>query len=165
MNMFTRLKVDLAHWIVATRVGKIVAWQGSYQGKDKYPTIVLEAISDYHLWFWQVSYGYAGSLNDLNILNISPFMQDLISGTFSDLEKAARVVPYKIAGETSKKWIILADGIYVEYSRFAKGFKEPVTIDEHHYTKWQEGARKEIERAFGVQAKFNLSLVQSIYSS
>ena len=36
-----------------------------------------------------------------------------------------------------------------------KGFKEPVTEEEKAYTKWQEAARKDIERAFGVlQSKF-----------
>jgi hypothetical protein len=32
-----------------------MGWQGSFQGKEGKPTIVLEAICDYHLWFWHVS--------------------------------------------------------------------------------------------------------------
>jgi hypothetical protein len=50
-----------------------MGWQGSFQGKEGKPSIVLEAITDYHLWFWHVSYGYAGTLNDLNILNFFSF--------------------------------------------------------------------------------------------
>jgi hypothetical protein len=42
---------------------------------------VLEALSDYHLWFWQASLGYAGSLNVLNILNLSPLLELLVDGT------------------------------------------------------------------------------------
>jgi hypothetical protein len=39
--------------------------------------------------------------------------------------------------------------------RFTDGFKEPISQAEQHYTRWQEGARKDIERAFGVfQGKF-----------
>lgn len=38
-----------------------VAWQGSYKGKEKKCTIVLEAACDYHLWFWHAAFGYAGS--------------------------------------------------------------------------------------------------------
>lgn len=39
-----------------------------------------------------------------------------------------------------------------------KGFKEPILISETHFTKWQEVARKEIERAFGVlQGKFQFT--------
>jgi hypothetical protein len=76
-----------------------VAWQGSYQGKEGKPTIVLEAISDYHLWFWHASYGYAGTLNDRTILNLSPLLQSLIDGTFKSLEEAAKVVGVvKISG-------------------------------------------------------------------
>jgi Plant transposon protein len=133
-------------------------WAGSFQGKDKRPSIILEAISDYNLWFWQVSYGYCGSLNDLNVLNLSPFMQDIVTGTFCKVEKEAGVVPYSIAGQQFNQLYVLADGIYPEYSRFVKGFKQPILASESNFTKWQEGARKEIERAFGVlQGKFQFT--------
>jgi hypothetical protein len=45
---------------------------------------------------------------------------------------------------------ILVDGIYLPYSRFVKGIKEPISLLEKKYTSWQEGCRKDIERAFGV---------------
>jgi Plant transposon protein. len=52
------------------------AWQASYvsgqDSKKKSPSLVLEAVADYNMWFWHASFGYAGSLNDLNILNLSP---------------------------------------------------------------------------------------------
>jgi len=44
---------------------------------------------------------------------------------------------------------ILVDGIFPSYSRFAKCIKEPLFNNEKNYTAWQEGARKDIERAFG----------------
>jgi hypothetical protein len=39
------------------------AWQASFKsGKESGgPTVVLEALADYHLWFWHASFGYAGS--------------------------------------------------------------------------------------------------------
>lgn len=47
------------------------------------------------------------------------------------------------------------DGIYPRWTRFVRGFKEPITDKEKLFTEWQEGARKDIERAFGVlQAKW-----------
>jgi hypothetical protein len=73
------------------------AWQGSFSGKEKQPTIVLEAISDHHTWFWHASYGYAGTLNDLNVLNLSPFLDALRSGKFAEIERL--VVPYEIGLE------------------------------------------------------------------
>jgi hypothetical protein len=130
-------------------------WQGSFQGKEGKPSIVLEAIADYHLWFWHVSYGYAGTLNDINILNLSPFLHSLLDGTFENLEAEAGILPFKISGMDFDKVFVLVDGIYPKYTRFVRGFQEPTNQTEQNFTGWQEGARKDVERAFGVlQAKF-----------
>ena len=77
------------------------AWQQSYQsGKQSGgPTVVLEALGDHHLWFWHTSFGYAGSLNDLNILSLSPLLELLVDGSFAKLEGRASVVPFDIGGE------------------------------------------------------------------
>ena len=132
-----------------------VAWQQSYKGKKSGPSIVLEAVADHYLWFWHVSYGYSGALNDLNILNLSPLMGRMTDGSFSSLEKEAGVVPFTIEGEEFDKLYVLVDGIYPKYSRFVRGFTEPITAEETRFTGWQESARKDIERAFGVlQCKF-----------
>ena len=78
------------------------AWQASFKsGKESGgPTVVLEALADYHLWFWHASFGYAGLLNDLNILNLLPFLESLVDGSFVTLEKSANVVPFHVAGES-----------------------------------------------------------------
>jgi hypothetical protein len=123
-------------------------WQGSYKGKEKRPSIVLEAICDYHLWFWHGAYGYAGTMNDLSILSMSPFLGKLVDGSFGKLEE--NVVPYKIGNDNFTKMFILVDGIYPPYSRFVQGIKEPILEEDRVYSKWQESCRKDIERAFGV---------------
>jgi hypothetical protein len=52
---------------------------------------------------------------------------------------------------------VLVDGIYPEYSRFVKGLRQPTLPPEELFTSWQEKARKDIERAFGVlQSKFQV---------
>jgi hypothetical protein len=115
------------------------AWQGSFSGKEKQPTIILESISDYYTWFWHASYGYdAGTLNDLNVLNLSPFLDALRSGKFAQIERL--VFPYEIGLEEFMFLYILVDGIYPKYSRFVKGMKEPITRKETIMTSWQEGA-------------------------
>ncbi|KAG7356449.1 plant transposon protein [Nitzschia inconspicua] len=96
------------------------AWQGSYIEKEKKATIVMEAVCDYHLWIWHVSYGYAGSLNDLNILNASPFLQAMTGWDLDKIEEEAGTVPYTISGEEFRKMFILVDGIYPKYSWFVK---------------------------------------------
>lgn len=131
------------------------AWQGSFKGKEKACSIVLEAICDYNLWLWHFSYGYAGTLNDKNILQLSPLLESLANGEFKDLEALATIIPFLVGEEEFNNLFILVDGIYPKYSRFVRGLKEPLTKIERVFTSWQESARKDIERAFGVlQGKF-----------
>ena len=130
-----------------------VAWKGQYKkGTDK-PSIVLEGMADYHLYFWHVSYGYAGTLNDVNILNLSPLTDMMLNGELAKLEEV--VTPYQIGEEEFHRFFILVDGMCPSHSRFIKSYKEPIGEEEKALTSWQEAARKDIERAFGVlQAKF-----------
>ena len=79
------------------------AWAGSYQGKENNPSIVLEGISDHHMFFWHASYGYAGTLNDKTIFDLSPFQECLLDGSFKDKELSSEVIPFSIAGEQSSK--------------------------------------------------------------
>ena len=127
-----------------------MAWHGSYQGKEKAPTLVLEAVCDYNLWFWHAFYGSPGSFNDINILRLSNLMTSFLDGSFADLERRAGVTPYAIGDEEFNQLFLLVDGIYPNYSRFVKGIKDPLSDKEKEYTKWQEATRKDIERAFGV---------------
>jgi hypothetical protein len=55
-----------------------------------------------------------------------------------------------IKKEEFNKVFVLVDCIYPSYSRFVRGIKVPATRKEKNYTSWQEGARKDVERAFGV---------------
>ena len=125
-----------------------VAWQGSYKGTERKPSIVLEAIADYHLWFWHGAYGYAGAMNNKSIWSMLPFLSKLIDGTFAKEEKG--VVPFKIGEEVFDYMNILVDGIYPHLSRFVHCMKVAIREKDKKYTARQEGARKDIKRAFGV---------------
>ena len=135
------------------------AWQALYKsGKESGgPTVVLEAMSDYDFWFWHASFGYAGSLNDLNILNLSPFLECLVDGSFKTLEEAAGIVPFYVGDENFNALFALVDGIYPRYSQIVKGISMPVTAEEIAFSAWQESSRKDIERAFGMlQCRFQV---------
>jgi hypothetical protein len=126
------------------------AWQGSFVGKEQKPSIVLEAVADYNLWFWHSFFGSGGSFNDLNILDVSNLLKMILNGVLDDLEQHSGAVPYDIGNSTFNKLFYLVDGIYPKYSRFVRGIKDPTNQIDSKYTEWQEGARKDIERAFGV---------------
>jgi len=59
-------------------------------------------------------------------------------------------VPFKIGAEEFNKVFYLTDGIYPAIDRFARPIAAPVHPAERKYTNWQESARKDIERAFGI---------------
>ena len=49
----------------------------------------------------------------------------------------------------------LADGIYPTYSKFVKTIRNLVPPAKKYFAKKKEGARKDVERAFGIlQAEF-----------
>ncbi|TYZ63561.1 hypothetical protein PybrP1_013155 [[Pythium] brassicae (nom. inval.)] len=50
--------------------------QGQYRGKSGTSTIVLEAVATYDLWVWHAYIGVPGSNNDVNDIELSPFMID-----------------------------------------------------------------------------------------
>jgi len=132
-----------------------IAWQGSFKGAKKAPTIVLEGAADHHMWFWHVSCGHAGTNNDINVMNKSALQRSFVNGAFSKVELDAQVVPCRIASTDLEKMFFLVDGMCPRYSRFVKAVAQPVTEAEKRLTQFQESARKDIERAFGVlQMKF-----------
>ena len=130
-------------------------YHGQYKGKEKKPSIVLEAACDYNLWFWYASFGYPGMLNDINILNLSPLVDSFLDGLFESTEEC--IIPFELNGEKFRQVFLLADGIYPCWSRFVRTISDPVGIVEKNFSKWQELACKDIERAFGMlQGEFKI---------
>ena len=48
--------------------------------------LVLEVITDHNLWFWYAAFGFAGSCNDINILDVSPLHQQFLDGSHSNID-------------------------------------------------------------------------------
>ena len=57
-----------------------IAWQGSFQGKDGFNSIILEAIADQSLWIWHANFGVPGANNDINVLQRSPLVANYLRG-------------------------------------------------------------------------------------
>lgn len=124
---------------------------GQFKGKEKNPTIVLEAICDGELWIWHAFFGSPGTLNDINILDRSRTVGKIIAGDF------APSIPYEVNGTERTLPYYLADGIYPDWALFAKTIKEGTSKKETEHASCQEAVRKDIERAFGVLvARFHI---------
>ena len=129
-----------------------MAWQGQYKGKEDLALVVLEAVADYNTWFWHQYFGPPGTLNDINIWDRSPLLRSFLNGEMDTIDFS-----YEINGKMFNKVFYLVDGIYPELSRFCKTISIPLGRNQAKYSKWQEGSRKSVERAFGIlQRKFQI---------
>ena len=89
---------------------------------------------------------------------MSHLQRGFLDGTFAELERQSGVVPYTMSNEEFMFMYFLVDGIYPRYSRFVKAIRQPILLHYRKFTSFQESARKDIERAFGVfQCKWQAS--------
>ncbi|XP_071739027.1 uncharacterized protein [Rutidosis leptorrhynchoides] len=104
---------------------------------------MLEVVASYDLWIWHAYFEPAGSNNDINVLNQSDLFSDL-------LHDRAPEVRYHVNGVEFKKGYYLADGIYPEWATLVKSFTCPIEPKSMKFKRYQEPARKDVERAFGI---------------
>nr|XP_043638099.1 protein ALP1-like [Erigeron canadensis] len=104
---------------------------------------MLEAVASYDLWLWHAYFGPAGSNNDINVLNESDLFDQF-------LQDRAPAVNFTVNGQQFTKGYYLADGIYPEWATPVKSFKCPMDPKTSKFKRFQESARKDVERAFGV---------------
>lgn len=57
---------------------------------------------------------------------------------------------FKVNGRVYKRYNVLSDGIYPNWSYFLQPIHKRQGDKKTHYTKVQEGACKDVERAFGI---------------
>ncbi|XP_026410888.1 protein ALP1-like [Papaver somniferum] len=139
--------VDCMHWPWKNCPSSWAGYYASYKGE---PTIVLEGVATYDLWFLHAYFGSPGSNNDLNVLNTFP----LFDGIF---DENAPKVDFQVGGGRFDMGYYLSDVIYPKLSTIMQAYKKPTNPRQRCFTKMQEGARKDVERAFGVlQAKWHI---------
>ena len=141
------LSLDCMHWPWKNCP---IAWKGQFQGRKDTPSITLEAAASYDTWIWHAFFGAAGSNNDLNVLDLSTFLTDLISGKYEGIE-------FVVNGHTFNIPYWLVDDIYPEWACFVQSLSEPGNEAEILFSKLVDAIRKDIERAFGfLQARFKI---------
>jgi len=96
------------------------AFHGAYNGKEKRPTIILEAVASYDLWIWHAVFGMPGSHIDLNVVERSHLFNDLAHGKSTP-------VSFTIGQNTYNHGYYLEDGIYPKWSTIVKIFANPLT--------------------------------------
>ena len=104
--MFASL--DCMHW---TWKNCSMAWQGQFQDKDGNRNVILEAIADKSTWFWHIFFGLAGGNNDINVLDHSPLVANILRGESHDMT-------FQVNGHTYPQFYLLTDGIYPPWSCF-----------------------------------------------
>ncbi|GJS74715.1 ALP1-like protein [Tanacetum coccineum] len=104
---------------------------------------MLEVVASQDLWIWHAFFRVAGANNDINVLDNSLLFDDL-------LDDKAPVAPYVINGVEFENGYYLVDGIYPQWATFVKSFTVANNAKHAYFKKRQEGAWKDVERAFGV---------------
>ena len=107
--------IDCMHWYWKNCPK---AWQGQMIGKDGEASLVLEAVATHDLHIWHAFFGMPGSCNDINILDRSPLISDIISGDVPSSKFSIGDVEFSIG-------YYLADGIYPPWSVFVQGYSQP----------------------------------------
>jgi hypothetical protein len=88
-------------------------------------------------------FGVAGANNDITVVNQSPLFTERLQGCDPQVQ-------YYINGRQYNMGYYLTDGIYPQWAVFVKSIKEPQSVKDKLFAAMQEGARKDVERAFGV---------------
>jgi Plant transposon protein len=55
------------------------ALQGIHVGKDGDPVLRMEVVCDLDIWIWSSTFGFPGMMNDQNILELSPLLNNVIA--------------------------------------------------------------------------------------
>jgi Plant transposon protein len=112
-----------------------IQFAGQFKGKAKKPTIVLEAVADGECRIWHAAFGYPGSLNDLNILDMSSTMERVFCGEFPPS------FTFLVNNVAFKTAYLLADGIYPAWALFIKTIRNAMSPKEKRYASAQEAVR------------------------
>ncbi len=68
--------IDCMHWVWKNCT---MEWHGSYIGKEKWLTLILEAVESHKLFIWHFHFCFPGSLN-FSVLDQSPVLDAFCCG-------------------------------------------------------------------------------------
>jgi hypothetical protein len=94
--------------------------------QDGKKSIILEAIADGGLHIWHAFFGIPGANNDLNVLDRSPLVQNMLSG-------AGRNMHFVVNGCNYDMYYLLTDGIYPHWACFVSTIHKPPDEEKAHF--------------------------------
>lgn len=118
------------------------AYHEQFKGKEKVPTVTLEAICDQSFSIWIVFFGLAGCLNDINVVKESPLAQKIASGEYPP------PVDYRIKGVRRNKPYWLCDLIYLKCPVFVETISAAISCKHEMFKTMKELESKDIDRSF-----------------
>jgi hypothetical protein len=71
-----------------------ITWQGQFQDKNDNRLIILEVVTNQSLWIWHVFFNLPNNNNDINVLNRSPLITNLLQGPAQDMDFVVNGNPY-----------------------------------------------------------------------
>jgi len=134
--------LNCSHWQWATCPKGLA---GQYQNRKKRRSIVIETVFDEDLHICHFSIGAPGSLNDLNVLCISPLYFDVVEGVWP-----TKSFCFCDSGLPHRSLYYLPDCVYPKYPIFVSPYQNPITPAENSFKRLQEALRKDFERLYGV---------------
>mmetsp|Transcript_9444 Transcript_9444/g.13666 ORF Transcript_9444/g.13666 Transcript_9444/m.13666 type:complete len:118 (+) Transcript_9444:646-999(+) len=108
-----------------------LGWSVQIRKRKETHRYVGSCVVDSRLWCRHCFFGIPGGNNDLNILDKSPLLTDLMHGR-------APEVTFQVHGNSHRMGYYLADGIYPDWKVFVKSIKTP-----------KGGEREELCRVIG----------------
>nr|GEV03209.1 hypothetical protein [Tanacetum cinerariifolium] len=136
---------------------------------------IVKGISTYeadplpgHFNFFRVRTDATGRISLSVIMKCTTAIRQLAYGTtpdaFDEYLQMTPVAPYVVNGVEFEQGYYLAGGIYPQWTTFVKSFTVANDAKHAYFKKRQEGARKDVERAFGRFPRANSVLLHRIYA-
>jgi hypothetical protein len=104
---------------------------GQFTGKEKEPTIILEAVATKNQWIWHSFFGLPGTNNDLNVLSYSSLFNDV-------LNRKLPTVSFEINQKQFQSAYYLCNGIYPSWGSFIKSIPNALDLATKHFNIVQE---------------------------
>ena len=103
-----------------------VTWQGDFGDRDGKNSIILEAIADQSLHIWHIFFEISSSNNDVYVLNRSPLIHNVLTSE-------ASAMTLEVNDQEYKRYYLLADGIYPQWSCFVQSIHMPGNEKKRHF--------------------------------